>query len=121
MFTRFVAIVLVASCASILPNYASAQCSGPNCRKALPALSGALRGETRLQLGQPARNAVRLSGAAVRGSARVASLPVKAVRRATQVCQERKPARRVLGRVLRGAKNVVTGNGPILRRVRGRR
>jgi hypothetical protein len=122
--SRFLVSILVASCASILLNCqsaAEAQCTGPNCRRALPSLSQSFRGESRLQAGQPVRNVARVSGAAVRGAARVASVPVLTVRKAAQFCQERKPARRALGRALRGVKNVASGNGPLLRRVRGRR
>ena len=76
------------------------------------------------QPGQPVKNAGRAVVGAVEGAAQVASLPAKAMRETVSFFHHEKPVRRAAGRVLRrlgqGVVNVMTGNGPIARRLRSR-
>lgn len=116
MSSKFLAIALVS--ASIFASYspetqAQSNCPGGVCAKPLRSSLQADRPRMALQAGQPVRNVARASVGVLRGASKVVAAPVKFFR-------ERKPVRKGLARIGRGAVKVLTFRGPIARRIRGR-
>lgn len=104
----------VAQCPNC-PTDPQASCPTGVCPSEAPSsLPGVSKPKMALQAGQPARNVGRVAVGAVRvtGKAvvRVATAPVRFV-------LKRQPVRKVL----RGAGRMVTGRGPIMGRLRGKR
>lgn len=93
-----------------------AQCPGGQCPVGASArVSAGPRVALRLP-GQPVARTAKVAAVAVRGAAKVAVAPVKVAAQATAKVFKRQPVRRVL----RAAAKVVTGQGPLAKRLRGR-
>ena len=93
-----------------------AQCPGGQCPVgASAAVSAGPRVALRLP-GRPVARTAKATAVVMRGAAKVAAAPVRVAAKATTKMFQRQPVRRVL----RAAAKVVTGQGPLMQRFRGR-
>lgn len=100
----------------LVPQTTAAQCPGGQCPvRASAAVAVGPRVALRLP-GRPVARTAKATAVVMRGAAKVAAAPVRVAAKATTKMFQRQPVRRVL----RAAAKVVTGQGPLMQRFRGR-